>query len=148
MAGPLVVTAVIPLLILWLGGAAFPTSIGLLQLVGFLGLAFGLGMACWCMWAFIFVGRGMPTSVDPPRALVSAGLYRVTRNPMYCALLLMIFGEALFFGSGWLALHLAVTWLGLHLFVTWYEEPAMRRRFGDDYNRYCRSVPRWFWPLR
>jgi protein-S-isoprenylcysteine O-methyltransferase Ste14 len=31
----------------------------------------------------------------------------------------------------------------IHLEVVWYEEPALRRRFGESYEGYCRSVRRW-----
>jgi len=35
--------------------------------------------------------------------------------------------------------------LGIHLFVMFYEEPTLRRKFGADYDEYCRNVSRW-WP--
>jgi protein-S-isoprenylcysteine O-methyltransferase Ste14 len=35
--------------------------------------------------------------------------------------------------------------LGIHLLVLFYEEPALRGKFGADYEQYCRSVDRW-WP--
>ena len=33
----------------------------------------------------------------------------------------------------------------MHLFVIFYEEPALRDKFGSDYDEYCRNVRRW-WP--
>ena len=35
--------------------------------------------------------------------------------------------------------------LGVHLFVVFYEEPTLRKKFGADYEEYCRNVRRW-WP--
>ena len=35
--------------------------------------------------------------------------------------------------------------LGVHLFVVFYEEPTLRKKFGADYEAYCRNVRRW-WP--
>ena len=35
--------------------------------------------------------------------------------------------------------------LGVHLFVIGYEEPTLRRKFGAEYEEYCRHVRRW-WP--
>ena len=35
--------------------------------------------------------------------------------------------------------------LGVHLFVVLYEEPTLHRKFGVDYDAYCRNVNRW-WP--
>jgi protein-S-isoprenylcysteine O-methyltransferase Ste14 len=34
--------------------------------------------------------------------------------------------------------------VGLALFVRLYEEPALRKKFGADYDEYCKNVPRWF----
>ena len=35
--------------------------------------------------------------------------------------------------------------LAVHLFVVFYEEPTLRRKFGAEYEEYCRNVRRW-WP--
>ena len=35
--------------------------------------------------------------------------------------------------------------LGVHLFIILYEEPTLRRKFGAEYEAYCRNVSRW-WP--
>jgi protein-S-isoprenylcysteine O-methyltransferase Ste14 len=35
--------------------------------------------------------------------------------------------------------------VGVHLFVVFYEEPTLRKKFGRDYEEYCRNVSRW-WP--
>lgn len=140
---PVLVTVVIPYLILRSGPATIPGAAGLRQLAGAFVSAVGLLIACWCMGAFIFVGRGMPTAVDPPKRLVVHGLYRFLRNPMYSGVLLIIFGEAVCCGSALLAIYAALVWLALHVFVVRYEEPTLRRRFGEFYVRYCRDVPRW-----
>ncbi|MGA2579955.1 MAG: PEMT/PEM2 methyltransferase family protein [Bryobacteraceae bacterium] len=75
--------------------------------------------------------------------LVVRGLYRFVRNPMYVGVLLGIFGQALWFGSAvnlWYALGVALIF---HLFVVFYEEPALRRKFGEHYVQYCKTVPCW-----
>lgn len=143
LAGPLALTVGTPFLIVFSGLAAIPAAWAIWQSVGLIIIVAGLAVACWCMGAFIFMGRGMPTSVDPPRKLVAAGLYRITRNPMYGGVLLIIIGEALCLASIPLGLYAALAWLALHGFVVRYEEPAMRRRFGDEYARYCASTRRW-----
>jgi len=79
--------------------------------------------------------------------LVVVGLYRHVRNPMYLGLavgwigLWVIFGHA---NPAAIAGVAAVT-LAIHLFVLFYEEPALRGKFGADYEQYCRNVDRW-WP--
>jgi protein-S-isoprenylcysteine O-methyltransferase Ste14 len=62
------------------------------------------------------------------------------------------------FATGWIGLWVvfgranpvaiivvAAVALGVHLFVVFYEEPTLRKKFGEDYVNYCRNVDRW-WP--
>jgi protein-S-isoprenylcysteine O-methyltransferase Ste14 len=103
----------------------------------------GTAMYLWCAWDFATVGRGTPLPLDAPRILVVRGLYRYVRNPMYVGVLLVILGQALFFGSVatlWYAMSAA---LFFHLFVLLYEEPALSHQFGESYTRYVKTVPRW-----
>jgi protein-S-isoprenylcysteine O-methyltransferase Ste14 len=62
---------------------------------------------------------------------------------MYWSVASVLLGEALVFHS--LALtELAVAFFaGTNLFVLFYEEPVLRRKFGAEYDDYCRRVPRW-----
>ena len=92
---------------------------------------------------FASEGRATPAPLTPACKLVVGGLYRHVRNPMYVSVLAVIAGEALMFGQAELMLYAAFAWLGFHLFVTLYEEPAMRRRFPDDYAAYSGAVGRW-----
>lgn len=92
---------------------------------------------------FVRVGRGTPAPVAPPDRLVVSGLYRHVRNPMYVGILAIAIGEALLWGRSALLGYAAVLWLAFHLFVTLHEEPALRRRFGPQYDTYRRVVRRW-----
>jgi protein-S-isoprenylcysteine O-methyltransferase Ste14 len=88
------------------------------------------------------------TTVDPLRperasALVTSGIYRRTRNPMYVALAIALLAWAL-----WLANPLAL--LGVAIFVGWMnryqiapEERALQALFGAEFERYCSEVRRW-----
>src|SRR4029434_742427 len=95
--------------------------------------------------AFGTSGRGTPAPFDPPRALVRNWLYGHVRNPMYVGLGILLTGEALLFPARRVAIFgmMAVLYVVVHLFVVFYEEPALRRKFGPDYQEYCRRVPRW-----
>jgi protein-S-isoprenylcysteine O-methyltransferase Ste14 len=62
---------------------------------------------------------------------------------MYVASLILLAGEALFFGSSGVAIYAAVVWLAYHLRVVLYEEPALRNQFGSEYDGYRAVVPRW-----
>jgi len=65
------------------------------------------------------------------------------RNPMYVGVSLIVLGEAALIGSPGLLLYWAVFFAMVNVFVIGYEEPSLRRRFGESYARYARSVGRW-----
>ncbi len=82
----------------------------------------------------------------PTERLVVGGLYRRVRNPMYLAVGAVIAGQALLLGSPALGGYLAAFAAAVFAFVKLYEEPALRARYGAEYEAYLRSVPGW-WPL-
>ena len=108
-------------------------------------MAAGLAVMARCVWDFAWTGHGTPAPWDPPRRLVIHGLYRHTRNPMYLGMGVLIAGEALFLPAigRELWIMLAVLAIAVNLFILAYEEPTLRRLFGDDYRDYCRNVRRW-----
>ena len=116
---------------------------GLIQIVGVVGIVAGVLLELACVWEFARSGRGTLSVVDPPRELVVQGLYRYVRNPMYLAVSLILLGEALAIGSKSLFGYWAVFFLLANAFVIGYEEPNLRARFGESYDRYTRSVGRW-----
>ena len=97
---------------------------------------------------FAVKGLGTPAPVFPTRHLVVAGFYRYVRNPMYVAVVSLIFGQALIFGNLLLLEYGIVVWLFFHLFVRLYEEPTLRATYGVEYDRFCATVPRWIPRLR
>jgi protein-S-isoprenylcysteine O-methyltransferase Ste14 len=92
---------------------------------------------------FVFEGRGTPAPIAPTEKLVVGGLFRWVRNPGYLAVIGLVVGQALLFGSPVVLVYAAVLALGFHTFVLLYEEPTLRRQFGADYEAYCREVSRW-----
>jgi protein-S-isoprenylcysteine O-methyltransferase Ste14 len=62
---------------------------------------------------------------------------------MYIGVALVIVGEAVLFRKSHLAEYAAVMLLIAHTFVVLYEEPTLHRQFGESYDAYRRSVPRW-----
>jgi len=55
----------------------------------------------------------------------------------------VIFGQAIWFASGRILEYALPVALMFHLLVVLYEEPTLQRKFGDSYERYRRTVPRW-----
>jgi protein-S-isoprenylcysteine O-methyltransferase Ste14 len=84
-----------------------------------------------------------PNHPEKASALVTSGVYRFSRNPMYLGVLLVI--------AGW-AVHLAniAAFFGLPVFVAYInrfqiapEERVLRAKFGASFTAYERSVRRW-----
>ena len=92
---------------------------------------------------FALKGLGTPAPVFPTQHLVLSGLYRYVRNPMYVAVVSLIVGQAFFFGNIHLLEYGAIVWLITHVFVLSYEEPTLRRTYGEEYEALCANVPRW-----
>lgn len=105
-----------------------------------IGVAIYLHTAFWC---FAVIGGGTPAPIAPTKILVVKGLHRFVRNPMCIGVGLVIGGQAWLFHSLHIAIYLACMLLVVHLFVLVYEEPTLRRQFGEEYERYRASVPRW-----
>ena len=115
---------------------------------GLVPLLAGLSMIVACFTDFVRRGRGTPAPYDPPRQLVTSGLYRYVRNPQYVGVVLVVVGEALLSGAAVLFGYAAFLAVGYHLVVRYYEEPTLSRRFGEAYARYREAAPRWLpgWP--
>ena len=103
----------------------------------------GLGLAVWTVRLFVTRGEGTPAPWDPPRKLVVAGPYRHVRNPMITSVLLMLFGESLILQSSPIGAWLILFFVVNGVYFPLLEEKGLEKRFGDDYRRYKRNVPRW-----
>ena len=137
------VLVVLPAQVLDASGLSRPGSLGPMQVTGAILAAAGVVPMMWSFLSFVFRGRGTPAPFDPPRLLVVDGPYRYVRNPMYLGAILSLLGAALYYGSPWLLAYVAAFVLWAHLFVVGYEEPRLRRTFGDDYAAYAGRVQRW-----
>ena len=92
---------------------------------------------------FALEGLGTPAPIAPPQKLVVTGLYRYVRNPIYSAVVAVIFGQAVLFGDWRLLWYGALLWLFFHVFVVMYEEPTLEQTFGAEYESFRTNVPRW-----
>jgi protein-S-isoprenylcysteine O-methyltransferase Ste14 len=145
-AAPAVVAGVIPFMIgrwqtqapLWLPW----------RILGVLAIAAALPLLVHAFARFVIEGGGTPAPVAPTERLVVGGAYRYVRNPMYVAVVTTILGQALLLGDTRLLGYGVLVGLAFVAFVRVYEEPTLRRRYGEEYEAYRRDVPAWLPRLR
>lgn len=111
--------------------------------LGIVPIILGVGLYGWCVWSFWAFGLGTPAPIDPPKNLVVQGPYKLVRNPMYVAVFLILCGEVALFSSMILLKFVLVFFIIVELLIRYYEEPVLRRKFGEAYTSYSRSVGRW-----
>ena len=113
------------------------------RLAGLIMLIAGAIVLVQAFARFAAEGRGTPAPAAPTEHLVTGGLYRHVRNPMYLAVVAAITGQALALGQPILLGYAAAVWVTVASFARWYEEPALARQFGAQYEAYRRAVPAW-----
>lgn len=84
-----------------------------------------------------------PEPWHPSTALVTEGLYRYTRNPMYVGLTLIYLGITAAFGGAWMFATLFPTLMTMQYGVILREEHYLEAKFGAPYRAYKASVRRW-----
>ena len=79
----------------------------------------------------------------PVKTLITGGIYRLSRNPMYTGLAMIVAGGALLAGTWWPLLTLPLAVLAVQQLAIKPEEAYLAGRFGAPYDAYRRSVRRW-----
>jgi protein-S-isoprenylcysteine O-methyltransferase Ste14 len=97
---------------------------------------------------FEYVVRGGRKRRVYAEELVTRGLYRFSRNPMYVGNLLILGGLAIASNTWVCALIAAPLFIFVYVAIVAAEEQYLRSRFGEQFDRYCRAVPRWLPSLR
>jgi protein-S-isoprenylcysteine O-methyltransferase Ste14 len=126
----------------------FPLGPGLAQAnalaltVGITLIALGFALTIRSVQMFRRAGTNVVPG-KPATALVTAGPYRFTRNPIYIGFVLVYFGLSIVLTSMWVLLLLFPTLVILHRGVVKREEAYLERKFGDAYRAYKARVPRW-----
>ena len=80
---------------------------------------------------------------EPTEGLITDGIYRFTRNPMYMGMVLMLGGVAVFFGTLPFYVATGVYFLLINRWFCRYEEEKLLAAFGEDYEHYRSNVRRW-----
>ena len=139
---PFTVTIIIPSYIFRNEQSFVPDTI-LIKAAGAILMGLGLLLFAMTLRLFISTGKGTLAPWDPPQNLIVKGPYRHCRNPMICGVLFILVGESFLFRSADI-----LTWAGTffiinNIYFLVYEEPGLLKRFGSDYEKYKKNVPRW-----
>lgn len=103
-------------------------------------VGFGTMMQAW--WQF----RERENAICPTAettVLITDGIYRFTRNPMYLGMLLMLFALALFVGTLPYYAVVCANYLIIDIVFVDHEERKLTQLFHEDFERYARKVRRW-----
>ena len=112
-------------------------------------LFFLIGMGAFLGLVSLIQFFNSNTSIDPRKPskvakLVTNGLYKFSRNPMYLALLVVLLAWGLWLGNAFNTL-LAAGFVGyMNKFQIAPEEETLTAIFGKEYQHYCTQVRRWF----
>ncbi|MDA3840143.1 MAG: isoprenylcysteine carboxylmethyltransferase family protein [Patescibacteria group bacterium] len=97
----------------------------------------------YCTGLFSIFGKGTPAPIEPHQNLVSRGIYKHTRNPMYLCYFSIILGEFFVLGYILLLYYFLFIVVFINVYVIFFEEPALMKRFGLIYSTYKQDVPKW-----
>jgi len=106
--------------------------------IGFAGL-----LICGVALVHFRKAKTSPMPHDADSALITTGLFRLSRNPIYVGMALIHLGVGLAVDSLWVPLMLLPVLLILRFGVISREESYLERKFGDAYLAYKGSVRRW-----
>jgi len=112
------------------------------NLVGVPLLLAGIGLALWCDRLF----RKHKTTIKPfqeSSALLTQGPYRLSRNPIYLGMVLILIGTDTLLGTLGPAFLIPVFALRIDRGFIRREEAMLEQRFGSAYLDYARRVRRW-----
>jgi protein-S-isoprenylcysteine O-methyltransferase Ste14 len=130
----------------WLAGRALPLpwpALPALAMLGWAMIAAGLALDLWAM----AVMWRQQANILPHRAataLVTAGPFAWSRNPIYLGNTLLLSGCGLAFGNAWLLLAAAAAAVAVTVLAIRREEAHLAARFGDAWTTYAARTARWF----
>jgi protein-S-isoprenylcysteine O-methyltransferase Ste14 len=125
------------------GTPAWPVVV---RVIGMVLIAAGGIVVAWAFAQFATEGVGVPIPGEPTsQRLTVGGPYRYVRNPLYVASAAAITGQALLLSRPVLLIYAAAFLAITFVLVHWIEDPALARRFGEQFEAYRKQVPGW-WP--
>jgi len=80
---------------------------------------------------------------EPSKALVTTGIFKYSRNPIYASILISLVGAGLIFNNIWVIVLIIPLGLAIHRILILPEEVNLVKKFGDEYLHYMNRVRRW-----
>jgi len=110
--------------------------------LGLVLLTAGIAVIAAALGRFRSSGQNPEPWASTPE-IITTGIYRFTRNPMYVALGLLQTGIGVALANGWIVLLVPVALAGVYQIAIRHEEAYLERKFGSIYTDYKTSVRRW-----
>ena len=140
---PLIALALGVVMHLWLLPLRIPLEGMLRYGLAVVLLALGLLLMAGAFGLFRKTGQDPKPWLSTPE-IISTGVYRYTRNPMYVSMGLLQAGIGVALANGWVVLLVPVVWFVIYLIAIRHEETYLEGKFGSAYTEYKASVRRWF----
>ena len=140
---PFNVIVVIPCVILYLTKFKFGLPSLWQMILGIFLLLFGMFFAIWTMFLFHKIGKGTPAPWASPKHLVVEGPYKIVRNPMITAVLVILTAEALMLNTIYIFYWVILFFIINCIYFKFFEEKQLEQKFGNEYFEYKNEVPMW-----
>lgn len=103
-----------------------------------------LGFVLIAVATFRFASDGADVRPETPTdVVVTTGIYRFSRNPIYLGMFIAMIGAAIGFDTLWIAIMLVPFYTVIHYGVVAREEAYLEAKFGEAYAVYKSAVRRW-----
>lgn len=139
---PLIALALGIALHLWVLPLRIPLEGALRYGLAALLLAAGVFLVVAAVGLFRRTGQDPKPWLSTPE-IISTGVYRFTRNPMYVSLGLLQAGIGVALANGWVVVLVPAVWTVIYLIAIRHEEAYLEEKFGSRYTDYKASVRRW-----
>lgn len=144
---PPVIVLIIAALLIWFAAKYLPV-IDIPDLIRWLivlvFLLFGAVMGLFGVFSFMKEETTVnPLEPEKAKSLVDTGVFKISRNPMYLALALVLIAFTVYLKSLWSLLIVLLFMIYMTRFQIFPEERAMIKLFGEEYTDYMARVRRW-----
>ncbi len=133
-------------------------EISIFRYVGLILIPLGVLIYMWSAINFLRQGKGTPAIWftkglkfligQEPTKLVSAGLYKISRNPMYLGVIFIVLGQSILFESKTILAYTLILSTIFHFVIIFLEEPHLKKKYGKEYESYLKNTSRWLGPRK